>query len=375
MAKRDYYEVLGVDKNASEAEIKSAFRRLAKKYHPDVCKEADGAEKFKEAQEAYAVLSDKEQRSKYDQFGHSAFDNNGMPGGGYDFSNFDFSSIFDDLFGGGGFSSSFNFGGFGGNGRGGSRARKGADTLLRMNLTFEEAVFGCEKTVDIDLTEKCEECKGKGGFDEEKCDECNGMGRVRTQTQTLFGAFMREAVCPKCGGTGKTYKKVCKKCSGHGQITKEKEITITVPAGVDTGHQLRLSGKGEPGINGGPNGDIYIEFRVAKSKFYKRDGNDLYLDVPVTITDLVLGCTKEIKTLTGYIDLKIKEGTQPEDILKIKGKGIEDPNTGRNGDLFVIIKLIVPTKLTKEQKRLFMDLSYTDLENSEEFKVFNKLNK
>ena len=268
MAKKDYYEVLGVSKDASEDEIKSAFRKLAKKYHPDLNKEPDAADKFKEAQEAYAVLSDKNERAKYDQFGHAAFDNNGNPGGGYDFSGFDFSSIFDEIFGGSGFSSAFNFGGSPFGGRNSNRARKGNDTLLRMNLTFEEAVFGCEKTVDIDLTEKCSTCDGKGGSGEETCSECNGRGVIRTQSQSIFGMMMRESVCPKCNGKGKTYKTSCKTCNGRGQVTKNKEITITVPKGVDTGNQIRLSGKGEPGINGGPNGDIYIEFRVAKSKLY-----------------------------------------------------------------------------------------------------------
>ena len=373
MAKKDYYEVLGVSKDASDDEIKSAFRKLAKKYHPDLNKDPDAPEKFKEAQEAYAVLSDKNERAKYDQYGHAAFENNGMPGGGYDFSGFDFSSIFDDLFSGGSFTSGFNFGGFGG--RGSNRPRKGADTLLRMNLTFEEAVFGCEKTVDIDLTEKCSSCDGKGGSGEEVCSECNGRGTIRTQTQSIFGMMVRESVCPRCNGKGKTYKTSCKSCGGKGQVTKTKEITITVPAGVDTGHQIRLSNKGEPGINGGPNGDIYIEFRVAKSKIYERDGNDLYLTLPVSITDLSLGCVKSIKTLTGFIDLKIKDGTQPGDILKVKGKGVADPNNGRMGDLYIIMKLIIPTKLSREQKNILTELSHTDLENEDEFKVFNKLNR
>lgn len=373
MAKRDYYEILGVSKNATEAEIKSAFRKLAKKYHPDLNKEADASEKFKEAQEAYAVLSDDQQRQKYDQFGHDAFNNNSHGSGGYDFSNFDFSSIFDDLFGGSSFGGGFGFGGFGSNGR--TSARKGPDALLRMNLTFEEAVFGCEKTVEIDMTEKCSECSGNGGFDQMECPECDGSGVVRTQTQTLFGTFASQTTCPRCKGKGKTYKKSCSKCNGKGQKTVEKAITITIPKGVDTGHQLRLSGKGEPGLNGGPNGDIYIEFRVEKSKFYQRDGNDLYINLPVTITDLVLGTVKEIKTLTGYIDLKIKEGSQPNEVLRIKGKGVEDPNTHRVGDLYVTLNLIIPTKLNKAQKELFNELKYTSLDNEEEFKIFNKLNK
>jgi molecular chaperone DnaJ len=373
MAKRDYYEVLGVSKDSTEAEIKSAFRKIAKKYHPDISKEAGSTEKFKEAQEAYAVLSDADQRKKYDQYGHAAFDNSqGQGGGGYDYSNFDFSSIFDDLFGGSSFGGS-PFGGFGGNSR--TRARKGNDTLLRMNLSFEEAVFGCEKEVDIELTEKCDECNGKGGFEEETCPECNGHGVVRTQTQTLFGTFASQNTCPRCKGKGKVFKKTCTRCGGKGFKRVTKEITITIPKGVDTGHQLRLSGKGELGVNGGPNGDIYIEFVVSKSKFYERQQNDLYLKVPVTITDLVLGSVKEIKTLSGIIDLKIKEGSQPGDILRIKNKGIEDPNTHREGDLYVILKLVIPTKLNKEQKELFNKLDNTSLDNEDEFKVFNKLNK
>lgn len=374
--KRDYYEVLGVSKDASEAEIKSAFRRLAKKYHPDLCKDADGPEKFKEAQEAYAVLSDANERQKYDQFGHAAFNQNGASGGGYDFSGFDFSSIFDDLFGGGGGFSNFGsgFGGFGG-GRNSNRPRKGADTLLRMNITFEEAVYGCEKEVDIELTEKCDECHGKGGTGETSCSTCGGSGVVRQQQNTIFGAVMSQTTCPNCRGNGSTFKNTCKHCNGKGYTRATKEISIKVPAGVDTGSQIRLSGKGEPGQNGGPNGDIYIEFRVSKSKLYKREESDLYLELPVTITDLVLGCVKEIKTLDGYVDLKIKEGTQPGDILKLKGKGVKDPNTGRPGDMFVIVKLVIPTKLNREQKKLFKELSDTDLDNSEEFRIFDKLNK
>ena len=379
MSKRDYYEVLGVKKDASEAEIKSAFRKLAKKYHPDLCKDPDGPEKFKEAQEAYSVLSDATKRAQYDKFGHTNFDNmnnnagGGFGNGGFDFGGFDFSDIFDQAFGSG--FSSFGFDNFGFGNRNSNRKRKGADSLLKMNITFDEAVYGCEKEITIDVTEKCEECDGHGGFDEETCPECNGKGKVREQTSTLFGAFVSERVCSRCNGKGVTYKTRCSNCKGKGTVTREKTINVTIPAGVDTGQQIRISGKGEAGINGGSNGDLYIEFNVEEHPLFKREDDDIYVDVPVTITDLALGCVKDIKTLDGEIKLKIREGSQPNEILKIKNKGISDPNTGRPGDMYVVLKLIVPNKLTREQKKLFKELSETDLENSEEFRRFNKLNR
>lgn len=373
MSKRDYYEVLGVDKNASEAEIKSAFRKLAKKYHPDICKDKDGPEKFKEAQEAYSVLSDAQKRKQYDQFGHAGFDNmnSGAGTGGFDFNGFDFSDIFDAAFGGG--FSSFGFDSFGG--RKSQRRRKGADTLYQMNITFEEAVHGAEKEIKVEVSEECEDCGGKGGHGEETCSHCNGTGKVREQTSTLFGAFVSERVCSECKGQGSTVKSRCNTCKGKGHVICEKTISVTIPSGVDTGQQIRISGKGEAGINGGPNGDLYIEFNVKKHLLYKRDGNDVYIDLPVTISDLALGTVKDIKTLDGEIKLKIREGSQPEDVLKIRNKGINDPNTGRPGDMFVVLKLIIPTKLSKEQKKLFKELEDTGLDQEEEFKRFNKLNK
>ena len=253
MEKRDYYEVLGVSKTATDSEIKSAFRRLAKKYHPDVCKEPDAAEKFKEAQEAYAVLSDASKRQQYDQYGHAAFQ--GGPGGtgGFDFSGFDFSDIFSDLFGGG-----FGFGG----GSSSSRARKGSDSLIRMNLTFEEAVFGTKKTVNLDVVEDCKECSGKGGHGEKTCPTCHGSGQVTTEQRTLFGAFMTKSTCPTCKGQGRSYETTCSTCRGTGKQKKNTDLEVTIPAGVDNGNQLRLAGKGNAGVNGGPNGDVYIEFNV-----------------------------------------------------------------------------------------------------------------
>jgi molecular chaperone DnaJ len=364
MEKRDYYEVLGVNKNATDAEIKSAFRKLAKKYHPDVSKEPDAAEKFKEAQEAYAVLSDESKRRQYDQYGHAAFDQmNG--GGGFDFSGFDFGDIFGDIFGDGG----FNFG-FGG--RNSNRATKGRDRLVRVNLTFEEAVFGCKKTVNLDVNESCPHCDGKGGTGETSCSRCHGSGTITQEQRTMFGTFMSRTTCPECNGKGKTYKEKCSYCRGTGKIKTNKDLEVKVPAGVDTGNQLRMSGKGEAGTNGGPNGDIYLEFNVEKHEIYERDGNDIYLELPITIPEAVLGCKKDIPTIHGSVRLTIKEGSETGDKYRLKGKGIEDVHSYRKGDMYVIINVTTPKKLTRDQKKLFEQLSKTDLEDDSRYNKIKK---
>lgn len=364
MNKRDYYEVLGVDKNASDAEIKSAFRKLAKKYHPDVSKEPDAAEKFKEAQEAYAVLSDESKRRQYDQYGHAAFEQMGGGGaGGFDFSGFDFSDIFGDIFGSG-----FGFGG----GRNSNRPRKGADSLMRMNLTFEEAVFGCKKTINVNVSEECNECHGKGGHNEKTCPDCHGSGQQTIEQRTMFGTFASRTTCSTCNGKGKTYETRCSGCRGTGKVNKNKDIELKVPAGVDTGNRLRLAGKGEAGINGGPNGDIYVEFSVKDHPLFERDENDIYLTLPITITEAVLGTKKEVPTLYGNIKLTIPAGSSSGDKHRVKGKGVEDVQTGRNGDMYVIIDVHIPKKISKEQKKLFEQLSKTTLDDSDKFRKVEK---
>ncbi len=364
MNKRDYYEVLGVPKTATEDEIKSAFRKIAKKYHPDVCKEPGAEEKFKEAQEAYAVLSDASKRKQYDQFGHAAF-SSGSGGAGFDFSDFDFSDIFSDIFGGG-------FGGFNFGGRSSNRARKGRDSVVDVNLTFEEAVFGCKKTVNVTVNEDCSDCNGKGGHGEKKCSNCNGTGTVTTEQRSLFGAFMTRTTCSECGGTGRTYERTCNTCRGTGKVRKNKDLEVKIPAGVDTGNQLRLSGKGEAGVNGGPNGDLYLEFTVKEHPIYKRDDIDIYLEYPISISDAVLGCKKEVPTLYGTVKLTINPGTQTNDKYRLKGKGIEDVHSSKKGDMYVIMKVIIPNKLTRDQKKLFEQLSKTELDDDEELKKINK---
>ena len=373
---KDYYETLGVSKNASDAEIKSAFRKLAKQYHPDLNKEEGAEAKFKEINEAYTVLSDEQKRKQYDQFGHDAYTQGASQGGfggaggfggfgGFNAEDIDLGSIFGDLFGGG-----FGFGGGGRSQR--NRPTKGRDSLVRVNLSFEEAVFGCKKTINIDLDSECEHCNGKGGSDEVTCSTCGGRGRVVEQRQTMFGMFQTETTCPDCNGKGRAFKNVCRHCSGNGHVIKNKEIDITVPEGVDTGHQLRISGKGAAGYNGGPNGDIYIEFRVKDHPIFERKENDVYLEVPITVTEATLGCKKEIPTLTGSVVIDIEAGSQPGDNLRLKGKGIKDPNRKKYGDFYVVLNVVIPTKLDRKQKDLFKQLDNTDLDNDSAFKEFRK---
>ena len=374
MAKRDYYDVLGVDKSASDAEIKSAFRKLAKKYHPDLNKEPDAAEKFKEVQEAYDVLSDEQKRKTYDQFGSAAFDNNagGNPYGsygnygGFNTSGFgfeDFNINLDDIL-------SNMFGsGFGGSKRK-NRPTKGEDVLYRMKISFEDAVFGSKKDITLDLTEKCETCEGHGGFDFKKCSTCNGTGRVRRSQSSLFGSFVSESVCPDCKGQGEVFEKRCSDCKGNGYNINRKTITITIPEGVDTGSQIRIKSKGQVGSNGGENGDIYVEFIVESDPIFKRDGNDIYMTLPINIVEATLGGEKEVPTLDGKIILTIPPYSQTNDKLRIKGRGV--PNNSRRGDLYIVLDVVMPTKLDRNQRRLFEELSETNLDTSDKFKIFNK---
>ena len=377
MDKRDYYEVLGVSKTATDAEIKSAFRKLAKKYHPDVSTEENAAEKFKECQEAYAVLSDPNKRKQYDQFGHAAFQ--GGAGGTSGFSNFDFgdmSDIFDDLFGGLG-----GFGGFSSFTQGGSRRsangpRKGNDVLYKMTIDFEEAVHGTKKDLKLDVTDTCPDCDGKGGFNSKNCEYCRGSGTVTSEQRTMFGSFLTKTTCPHCKGTGTTYDRKCTKCHGDGTVTNNKTITINIPAGVDNDNRLRVQGKGEAGVNGGKPGDLYVEFTVRDHEFFERDEDDIYIDLPLTIVEATLGCKKEVPTLYGNVNLTIPAGIQSDDKLRLRGKGVTNVSSKKKGDMFVNAKVIIPEKLSREQKKLFEELNKTTLDNNSEFKKYYKyLNK
>lgn len=366
MEKRDYYDVLGVSKDASDTDIKRAFRRLAKEYHPDLNKEPDAEEKFKEIQEAYAVLSDENKRKQYDQFGHAAFQGgqSGFGGaGGFDFSGFDFSDIFDNMFGEGfGFSSSRH--------RGRTRA-SGSDKLIRMRLSFKEAIYGCKKDLDLDYYEDCKKCDGRGGSGEKTCTKCHGSGTITAQQNTLFGSFLTKTTCDECDGTGKIYSNICDSCHGRGKKKVSKTITVNIPKGVDTGERLRIPGKGGEAPKGGKNGDLYLEFIVEDHDFFIREGNNIYLEVPLTITEAALGCKKEIPTIWGNIKLTIPAGTDTGDKQRAKGKGIENESSGKKGDMYFIMKVITPKKLSREQKQLLEKLDNSNLKDSE-IEKFNK---
>lgn len=374
--KRDYYDVLGVTRSATEAEIKSAFRKKAKEFHPDLNKDDPKAsEKFQEAQEAYSVLSDENKRKMYDQYGHAGVGNSGPGGsysggfGGFDASGFDFGDIFDSVFGGaGGFG---GFSGFGGGRDQGPRPTRGNDILMRMNLTFDEAIYGCEKKFNLDVVEECDECHGQGGFDKEECHTCHGKGTVTTQQQTILGAFMSKTTCPDCEGRGKTFKRKCSECNGKGRVKKNKKITINIPAGINTGDRQRISGKGNPGTNGGENGDLYIEYIVDEHEYFIREDDDIYLEVPLTLAEAILGCKKEIPTLYDNVKINISAGTNSGDKQRIKGKGVDNEYSHRKGDMYIVFKVYTPKKLSREQKQLIDKLSQTDLD-TDEIKKFNK---
>ena len=241
-----------------------------------------------------------------------------------------------------------------------------------MTIDFEEAAFGCKKDINVDVVEDCDECNGDGGFNKTTCSSCHGSGVITSEQRTMFGSFLSKTTCPYCNGTGNSFEKKCTKCRGTGKVKNNKTITVTVPAGIDTDNRLRLQGKGEVGQNGGRNGDLYIEFTVRDHEYYKRVDDDIYLEVPLTITDAVLGCKKEIPTLYGNVFLTIPEGTQNGDKLRLRSKGIENVNSKRKGDMYVITRVIIPEKINREQRKLFEQLQDTELDNTSFIKKFKK---
>ncbi len=349
MAKPDYYEILGVSRNASNEELKSAFRTLARKYHPDVNKEPDAEEKFKEINEAYAILSDPEKRRVYDQYGAEGL--NGM-GGVPDWTNIDFSDIFGEFFG---FGSS--------NSRQRQNApRRGADLNYAAVLTFEEAVFGVEKEVEITRDETCSTCKGSGaepGTSPTRCTNCGGKGEVRQVRQTFLGSMVQVTTCPVCNGRGEVINTPCHTCKGRGLERKTIKKNVSIPGGVDNGNQVRLAGEGQPGINGGPHGNLYIEIKVKQHKFFRRKGNDILLDLNINVAQATLGAEIDVPTLEGASKLKVPAGTQPGKVFILRGKGSPILHSSGRGDELVIINVEVPTKLTPEQRKLFEEMATT----------------
>lgn len=349
--KRDYYEVLGVPKDADENALKKAYRVLAKKYHPDMNpgdKEAEA--KFKEATEAYAVLSDPEKRKQYDQFGHAAFDGTGGAGG---FGDFDFSDIFGSMGMGMGDIFSELFGG-GRSTRGGTRTAKGANLRARVHISFEEAIFGCKKELDISLKEECESCHGSGakaGTSPETCKRCGGSGQVTFTQQTMFGTMRNVSACPECGGTGKVIKEKCPDCKGTGYISKRQKIEVDIPAGIDNGQSIRIRGKGEPGYNGGARGDLLVEVIVGGSDIFERDGEDIYSVQYITFPTAVLGGDVRIPTVHGDVIYTVKPGTQTNTRIRLRGKGVPSlRNPLVKGDQYVDLVIKVPTDISSKAK-------------------------
>ena len=369
-SKRDYYEVLGVSKDADDAAIKKAYRALAKKYHPDMNPgDAEAEKKFKEASEAYAVLSDAEKRRQYDQFGHAAFEGGagGAGGfGGFDFNGADFGDIFGDIFGDL----------FGGGGRIGGRANngpmKGANIRKSIRITFEEAVFGCKKELEVILKDPCTTCGGTGakpGTSPETCPKCGGKGQVVYTSQSFFGTVQNVQTCPNCGGSGKVIKEKCTSCSGTGYTSSKKKIEVTIPAGIDNGQSVRIREKGEPGTNGGPRGDLLVEVNVSRHPIFQRQDMHIFSTVPISFAQAALGGDVKIQTVDGAVIYNVKPGTKTDTKVRLKGKGVPSlRNSAVRGDHYVTLVIQTPEKLSAEAKealRRFDELSGNSLHQND----------
>ncbi|WP_010097062.1 molecular chaperone DnaJ [Ornithinibacillus scapharcae] len=349
MSKRDYYEVLGVEKSASKEEIKKSYRKLARQYHPDVNKEPDAAEKFKEVKEAYETLSNDQKRAQYDQFGHAGM-NGGQGFGGFsgaqDFGGF--GDIFDMFFGGGG------------RRRDPNAPQQGADLQYTMVLDFEEAIFGKETDIVIPKEEECQTCHGSGakpGTKPTTCSHCNGSGQLNTEQNTPFGRVVNRRACHHCSGTGKIIAEKCTTCTGKGTVKKNKKIHINIPAGIDEGQQIRVAGKGEPGKNGGPAGDLYVVIQVRKHDFFMREGDNIFCELPLTFTQAALGDEVEVPTVHGKVKLKIPAGTQTGKTFRLKGKGAPNVRGYGQGDQHIKVRVVTPTKLSERQKDLLREFN------------------
>ncbi|MFB3888079.1 MAG: molecular chaperone DnaJ [Candidatus Bathyarchaeia archaeon] len=363
--KRDFYEVLGVSKDATKDQIKDAYRKLALQYHPDRNKAPDAEEKFKEISEAYAVLSDDQKRQQYDQLGHAGFDQR------YTqediFRGADFDSVFRDL--GGGFGDLFRtifgggFGGFGGDEAYRERENRGEDLLYELNITLEEAARGTEKEIEVPRTEKCDVCGGSGaapGTQPRTCPRCNGQGRIQHTRRSAFGMFMQVVPCPECRGKGKLIDSPCRNCRGSGIIRKRRKITVKVPIGIDEGYQLRLRGEGDAAPQGGEPGDLYVLVHIAPHEYFIRDGDELHYALTITYPQAVLGAEVQVPTLEGPTVIKIPPGTQPSEVLRVRGKGMPRFRGYGKGDLLIRVGIVVPDKVTQEQRRLLEQLADLD---------------
>lgn len=358
---RNLYEILGVAKDAPQGEIKSAYRKLAKEYHPDLNPNNEkAAELFKEINQAYEILSDETKRRHYDQFGEASFQNGGMGSGGF---NMDFSDIFGDIFdifGGGGYSRTNNNG-----------PRRGADLEKQILLTFEEAVFGVEKEISVTRTEECGHCHGEGaepGTSKSTCDICHGAGQIRRTQSSPLGTFVRTAVCDKCQGTGEIIEEECHVCGGSGKERKSRNINVKIPAGVDNGSVINLRNEGNSGTKGGPKGDLYLIIKVKDHEFFQRHGYDIYYKLPISFSQAALGADLKVPTLDGLDDYEIPEGVQTGTRFKLKGKGVQKLNSKSKGDIYFDVQVVTPKKLNDKQRELLEELA----ENSDEYNIKGK---
>ncbi|MGO2084071.1 molecular chaperone DnaJ [Vagococcus sp.] len=353
MAKRDFYEILGVSKTATDVEIKKAYRKLSKKYHPDINKEPDAEDKFKEVSEAFEILSDPQKRAAYDQYGHSSTDPNfGAGGGGFGgFQDFGgggfggFEDIFESFFGGGG----------GGRSNASNAPRQGADLQYTLDLSFNEAIFGLEKNIRFNREDECSTCHGSGakpGTHPETCTKCHGSGTINVERQTPLGRMMSRQTCDECQGTGKMIKEKCGTCSGSGRMMKSHAVKVNVPAGVENGQQMRLAGQGEAGYNGGPYGDLYVIFRVEDSPIFEREGSEIYYKETISIVQAALGDEIEVPTVHGRVKLRIPAGTQTGTTFRLRGKGAPKLRTNTNGDQHVTVVVETPVNLSEDQKEV-----------------------
>lgn len=374
MAKRDFYEVLGVSKSASKDEIKSAYRKLAKKYHPDINKEPGAEEKFKEVQEAYDILYDDQKRQTYDQFGMAAFEQGASTGGGGNpfgqgfsstgFGGVDLSDIFNSFFGGGSRRQQRSYG-----------PQRGEDTLQRIRVPFMDAVLGKKVLVPVSYDEKCSSCDGTGAKSSSSiktCPRCGGRGYVKVQQRSLFGMMESQTVCPDCHGTGKIITDKCPHCNGAGYNHVKRDMEVNIPAGINAGQQIRIKGKGEHGLNGGENGDLYLEIVIIPHDYFKREGNDIHIDVPISFVDAALGKTIDVPTVYGDCEVEIPAGTQPNQVIRLKGRGIKDMRKGVPGDEFLHVQIKTPTKLSKEQKKLLEEYRKSEEKGDSIFDKFRK---
>ncbi len=369
MAKRDYYEVLGVSKTATADEIKKSYRKLAKQYHPDVNKDAGAEDKFKEISEAYEVLSDDDKKAAYDRYGHDGLNGQGGFGGfgqgGFQggFQDVDLSDIFGSFFGGGS-----------------TRQRRsgpmqGEDRFMQVEIDFMDAINGKKVELKINIDEKCEKCGGTGAKSSDSvhtCSRCNGKGTIRQQQRTVFGTIVNETTCPDCNGTGKIIKEKCDHCRGNGYVNQNITIDVTIPKGINNGQQIRIANKGYRGANGGPNGDLFIEIRIRNHPNFKRDGKNIHLTIPISSVDAALGCEVDVPTVHGDVSLKIPEGCQHGTVLRLKGKGVKDLRSDNYGDQLVTVEVKTPTKLSKEEKELYKKLRTIEAKNDSLFAKFKK---